>query len=90
MLSAISFGVFWRFAPSMRLIMWSRNPSPGFALTRTISQSERMTVPPVTALRSPPDSRMTGALSPVIALSFTDAMPSTISPSTGIVSPAFT
>ena len=26
--SAISFGVFWRVAPSTRLIMWSRNPSP--------------------------------------------------------------
>ena len=55
-----------------------------------ISQSERMPVPPVTALRSPPDSRMTGALSPVIALSLTDAIPSITSPSTGIVSPAFT
>ena len=34
-------------------------------------------MPPVTALRSPPLSRMTGALSPVIALSFTEATPST-------------
>ena len=33
---------------------------------RTTSQSESTRVPPVTALRSPPLSRMTGALSPVI------------------------
>ncbi len=45
-------------------------------------------VPPVTALRSPPLSRMTGADSPVIADSSTVAMPSTISPSAAISSPA--
>ena len=66
MFSAISFGVFWRFAPSIKLIMRSRKPSPGSALTRTMSQSESTRVPPVTALRSPPASRITGALSPVI------------------------
>jgi len=38
----------------------------------------------VTAERSPPDSRMTGADSPVIADSSTEAMPSMISPSEGI------
>ena len=59
-------------------------------MTRTISQSESRRVPPVTALRSPPDSRMTGALSPVTALSSTEAMPSMISPSTGRISPAST
>ena len=41
-------------------------------------------MPPVTAERSPPDSRMTGADSPVMADSSTEAMPSTISPSEGI------
>ncbi len=45
-------------------------------------------VPPVTALRSPPLSRITGADSPVIADSSTLAIPSIISPSPGIVSPA--
>ena len=45
-------------------------------------------VPPVTAERSPPDSRMTGADSPVMADSSTEAMPSTISPSEGMRSPA--
>ena len=40
--------------------------------------------------RSPPDSRITGADSPVIAASLTEATPSTISPSDGIVSPAST
>ena len=47
-------------------------------------------MPPVTELRSPPDSRMTGADSPVIADSSTLAMPSTTSPSPGITSPATT
>ena len=57
---------------------------------RTTSQSESTRVPPVTALRSPPLSRMTGALSPVIALSSTEAMPSITSPSLGMNSPAST
>ena len=51
--------------------MRSRKLSPGSAVMRMMSQSERTRVPPVTAERSPPDSRMTGALSPVIALSST-------------------
>ena len=42
-------------------------------------------MPPVTDDRSPPDSRITGADSPVIADSSTEAMPSTISPSPGII-----
>ena len=60
MLSAISFGVFWRFAPSTMEIMRSRKVSPGSLVIRTTSQSESTRVPPVTALRSPPASRMTG------------------------------
>ena len=47
-------------------------------------------MPPVTELRSPPDSRITGADSPVIADSSTVAMPSTMSPSPGITCPAST
>jgi len=90
MFNAISFGVFWRFAPSMRWIIRSRNPPPGSAVNRTTSQSDRTRVPPVTALRSPPDSRITGALSPVMALSSTEAIPSITSPSAGITSPAST
>ncbi|MPM92484.1 hypothetical protein SDC9_139619 [bioreactor metagenome] len=90
MLKATSLGVFWRLAPSTRLIMRSKKPSPGLAETFTTSQSERMRVPPVTALRSPPDSRITGADSPVTADSSTEAMPSTISPSAGKMSPAST
>ena len=54
---------------------------------RTTIWSDSTRVPPVTAERSPPDSRMTGADSPVIADSSTDAMPSMISPSPGIISP---
>ena len=90
MSSAISFGVFWRSAPSTSLIMRSRKVEPGAAVMRTLIQSDSTWVPPVTAERSPPDSRMTGADSPVIAASFTEAMPSTTSPSDGMVSPAST
>ena len=90
MLSAISFGVFWRSAPSTSLIMRSRKVEPGAAVMRTRIQSDSTCVPPVTAERSPPDSRMTGADSPVIAASLTEAMPSITSPSEGMVSPAST
>ena len=56
----------------------------------TIIQSEVTVVPPVTALRSPPLSRITGADSPVIALSSTEAAPSITSPSAGICYPDLT
>src|SRR5665213_2639579 len=90
MLSAISFGVFCRSAPSTSLIMRSRKVEPGAAVMRTRIQSDSTCVPPVTAERSPPDSRMTGADSPVIAASLTEATPSMISPSEGMRSPAST
>lgn len=61
---------------------------PGSAVTITIILSERTVVPPVTAERSPPDSRITGADSPVIADSSTVAKPSITVPSVGITSPA--
>ncbi len=83
MFRAISFGVFCRSAPSTRAIMRSRNVSPGLAVIRTTIWSDSTRVPPVTAERSPPDSRITGADSPVMADSSTEAMPSMISPSTG-------
>ena len=88
--SAISFGVFWRSAPSTSAIIRSRNVSPGLAVIRTAISSLSTRVPPVTADRSPPDSLMTGADSPVIADSSTVAMPSMISPSPGMTSPAVT
>ena len=47
-------------------------------------------MPPVTAERSPPASRITGADSPVIADSSTEPAPSITSPSAGIVIPAST
>src|SRR6516162_3368445 len=90
MLRAISFGVFCRDAPSTSLIMRSRNVSPGLEVMRTLISSERTRVPPVTAERSPPDSRITGADSPVMADSSTDATPSITSPSPGMNSPAET
>ncbi len=68
--------------------MRSKKVCPGSAVTMTTMRSDSTLVPPVTADRSPPDSRMTGADSPVIADSSTDAMPSVISPSEGIRSPA--
>ena len=70
--------------------MRSRNDLPGSCVTSITSRSERSFVPPVTAERSPPDSRMTGADSPVIADSSTEPTPSTISPSAGMISPAST
>ena len=57
---------------------------------RTTMRSESTLVPPVTDERSPPDSRMTGADSPVMADSSTEAMPSMISPSPGMSWPAST
>ena len=88
--SAISFGVLRRSAPSTSLIMRSMKVLPAAAVIFTTSQSDTTVVPPVTALRSPPDSRITGADSPVIALSLTLATPSTTSPSDGTRSPAST
>ena len=90
MLSAISLGVFCRLAPSTSAIIRSMKLSPGWAVIRTTMRSESTLVPPVTELRSPPDSRMTGADSPVIADSSTLATPSTTSPSPGMTSPATT
>ena len=81
-------GVRCRAAPSTSAIMRSRNESPAAAVTRTSSTSDSTRVPPVTPLRSPPASRTTGALSPVMADSSTEATPSTTSPSAGINSPA--
>ena len=90
MLSAISLGVFCRLAPSTRAIIRSMKLSPGLAVIWTTIRSESTLVPPVTELRSPPDSRMTGADSPVIADSSTLATPSTTSPSPGMTWPATT
>ena len=88
MLSAISFGVFWRDALSTSEIIRSRKVSPGFCVISITMRSLSTRVPPVTALRSPPASRMTGADSPVIADSSTLAMPSMMVPSLGMTSPA--
>ena len=90
MFSAISLGVFCREAPSTSLIMRSTNVSPGLLVIFITMRSESTRVPPVTALRSPPDSRTTGADSPVIADSSTEAMPQMMSPSPGMSSPAVT
>src|SRR5271166_73322 len=90
MFSAISFGVFCRSAPSTSAIMRSRNVSPGLDVIFIFTQSESTRVPPVTAERSPPASRITGADSPVIADSSTDATPSITSPSPAMNWPAST
>ena len=82
--SAISFGVLRRSAPSTRLIIRSRKLLPGSWVISTTIRSESTRVPPVTALRSPPASRITGADSPVIADSSTEAMPSITVPSPGM------
>ncbi len=61
---AISLGVLRRSAPSTMAIMRSRKGRALAAVTRTLIQSETTVVPPVTAERSPPASRITGADSP--------------------------
>ena len=86
--SAISFGVFCRLAPSTSAIMRSRKLCPGSAVTRTTIWSDSTLVPPITPERSVPASRSTGADSPVTAASLMVASPSTISPSAGTNSPA--
>ena len=90
MFSATSFGVFCRLAPSTRAIIRSMNVSPGLEVIFTTIRSDSTCVPPVTADLSPPDSRMTGADSPVMADSSTEATPSTTSPSPGMTCPAST
>src|ERR1700735_1741904 len=90
MVRAISLGVFWRLAPSTSVIMRSKKVWPRSAVMRTTMRSERTLVPPVTAERSPPDSRITGADSPVMADSSTEATPTTTSPSPGTNSDAET
>ena len=90
MLSAISFGVLRRSAPSTKAIIVSTKVDPGSEVICTRMESDKTTVPPVTAQRSPPASRTTGADSPVMADSSTVAAPSMTSPSPGIVSPAST
>ena len=87
MVNAISLGVFCRDAPSTNAIILSKL-SPGSVVTRTLILSHKTFVPPVTEDLSPPASRITGADSPVIALSSMVAIPSIISPSIGIISPA--
>ena len=87
---ATSFGVLRREDPSTRAIILSRKDSPGAAVICTVISSDSTVVPPVTADRSPPASRMTGADSPVIADSSTLATPATTSPSPGMISPALT
>ncbi len=87
---AISLGVRRREVPSTNAIILSRKVSPAAAVIRTTIRSESTVVPPVTALRSPPASRITGADSPVIADSSTLAIPSTTSPSPGTTWPAST
>ena len=88
--SASSLGVLRRSAPSTMAIMRSRKVFPASAVMRTLIQSETTVVPPVTAERSPPLSRITGADSPVMAASLTEATPSMMSPSEGIMSPVST
>ncbi len=76
MLSAISLGVFCRLAPSTMAIIRSRKLSPGLAVTRTISQSDRTCGAAGDGARSPPRLADDRRASPVMAASSTEAMPS--------------
>ncbi len=62
----------------------------GVEIRVEVHGSDTSRVPPVSDERSPPDSRITAADSPVMALSSTEAMPSITSPSVGTMSPAST
>jgi len=89
--SANSLGVFWRCAPStQRDHAVDEGRAGRCGDVRTLIQSDSTVVPPVTAERSPPASRITGADSRVIADSLTEAMPWITSPSDGMMSPAST
>ena len=88
--NAISFGVFCLDAPSTKAIILSRKDCPGSDVISILIQSDTTSVPPVTLAKSPPLSLVTGADSPVIADSSILAIPSIISPSPGMISPAFT
>src|SRR5580658_1111144 len=90
MFSAISYAVFCLKKKTTRAIIRSMKVSPGLEVIFTTIRSDSTVVPPVTADLSPPDSRMTGADSPVMADSSTDATPSTTSPSPGMTWPAST
>ncbi len=87
MTRAISPGVFCLVAFSTMAIILSMKLSPGSLVILTTMRSEMTLVPPVTPLRSPPDSRITGADSPVMADSSTLAIPSITSPSPGMIEP---
>ena len=71
MFSAISFGVFCRDAAFDQRDHAVEEGVPGRRGDAHHDQSDSTCVPPVTAERSPPLSRITGADSPVIAASFT-------------------
>ena len=91
MFSAISFGVLRRCGALDQRDHPVQERVPGLLGDLDHDPVRQVTrVPPVTALRSPPDSRITGADSPVIADSSTDAIPSITVPSPGISSPAST
>src|SRR5215831_11977260 len=60
MLSAISFGVFCRLAPSTRAIIRSMKLSPGFWVIFTTIRSDSTRVPPVTAGLPDHRGRLTG------------------------------
>ena len=70
-------------AVQKRLAGVGRNPHHNHVAQHARSAGHRR-------LRSPPASRITGALSPVMADSSTDATPSITSPSPGIICPATT
>ena len=57
-------------------IILSKNDFPGSATILIFNQSDTTVVPPVTEEKSPPASLVTGADSPVIADSSTEAIPS--------------
>ena len=70
--------------------MRSRNVSPGLEVTCTTIRSDSTIGAAGDGAAVTPDSRITGADSPVMADSSTTAIPSTTSPSPGMTCPAVT
>ena len=88
MINAISLHVFWRIAPSTKVIIISRKLLPVSLVTISLILSDHTLAAPVTNDLSLSDSRITGALSQVMSLKAIVVKPTMISLSVVIKSPA--
>ena len=85
--ASLAMGALELVASSTRRMIWARAVSSPTLVARMRKYPLRLTVAPITLS---PVSLSTGMLSPVMADSSTEAVPSRTTPSTGMDSPAFT